>query len=347
MPDLRVRLLDEQEPADWPEPLRQMAGFVALDSWSFFLRRVYGFDVYRYEVSENDRKTGCLVLLHIRHPVFGSYLTTAPFASYGGFAFASLAARDALLTEAASLFQKLGAEYAVVRFEAGGMPPPEGWVQQPVYSTYLTDLRENPEALLSSFASDHRNHIRKSLKKGLSISFGHLELLEEAYEALALSMHELGSPYHSRRYLQAMAASLGDRLELAVVRDAQNRIAGAGVFILHGDAATNLHANILRGARPDYAGEFLYWAVIARYCRKGFRTFDMGRSLNGSGNETFKMKWKPRKEALCYWYRLRAGAGIPDLNQKNPKFRLAIWTWKHLPDFIVRALGPSLIRGLA
>jgi hypothetical protein len=73
----------------------------------------------------------------------------------------------------------------------------------------------------------------------------------------------------------------------------------------------------------------------------------MGRSLIGSGNETFKMKWKPRKQTLCYWYSLKKGAELPGLNQKNPKFRFAIWTWKRLPAFVVRALGPSLIKGLA
>ncbi len=347
MPDLHVRTLGENESAHWPDSLSHMGGFVSLDSWSFFLRKVYGFDVYRLEAIEDEKTTGCLVLIRVKHPVFGNYLTTAPFASYGGFAFNSLAARDALLTEASSLVQKLNAEYAVVRFEAGEMSPPGGWVQQPIYATYLTELHEYPESLLPLFASDHRNHIRKSLKKGFTISFGHLELLDDAYEALARSMHELGSPYHSKDYLREMACSLGDKLEFAVLYDAQKQIAGAGVFIFHGDVATNLHANMLRRVRSDYAGEFLYWSVISRYCQKGFRTFDIGRSLNGSGNETFKMKWKPRKQMLCYWYFLKAGAEMPGLNQKNPKFRFAIWVWKRLPAFVVRAIGPSLIKGLA
>jgi hypothetical protein len=78
-----------------------------------------------------------------------------------------------------------------------------------------------------------------------------------------------------------------------------------------------------------------------------YRVFDMGRSLIGSGNEIFKMKWKPRNNVLAYWYATRNGDDLPDLNQKNPKFRLAIWTWKRLPAFVVRFLGPGLIRGLA
>ena len=347
MPDLQARFLGEHESAVWPEPLCSAGGFVSLDSWSSFLCKIYGFEIFRIEVSVKGKPAGFIVLCHVKHSLFGDYLSTAPFASYGGFAYDSPDARDTLLAEARSLVQKLGADYAVVRFDDGSMPPTAGWIQQPVYSTYLLDLPEDPDMLFAGFGSDHRNHVRKSLKKGFKIRFGHLDLLDEAYEGLARSMHELGSPYHSKTYLRAMAESLKDNLEFAVVHDSKGRLAGAGVFIFHHGVATNLHANILRRFRQDYTGEFLYWSVISRYSLLGFRMFDMGRSLIGSGNETFKMKWKPRKKALAYWYAMRSGGDLPDLNQKNPKFRFAIWTWKRLPAFVVRPLGPSLIRGLA
>jgi len=348
MPEPCARLLEPNESARWNPGLLDMGGYTALDSWSLFLREHYGFPAYRFEASENGKNTGLLVLSHIQHPVFGNYLATAPFASYGGFAFESSEAREALLTAARQKVQELGAGYAVVRFDGGENPAPEGWIQQPIYSTYLLDLADDPEALLPRFSSDHRNHIRKSSKKGFKIRFGHLDLLDDAYEGLARSMHELGSPYHSKNYLGAMAKSLGQALEFAVIYDAHDRLAGAGVFIFHGGVATNLHANILRDVRQDYAGEFFYWSVIARYCQKGFRVFDMGRSLNGSGNETFKMKWRPRKNPLSYWHWMKPGVvDLPELNQKSPKFRAAIWTWKRLPAFVVRILGPSLIKGLA
>jgi hypothetical protein len=200
---------------------------------------------------------------------------------------------------------------------------------------------------MTNYSSDHRNHVRKSFKRRFSIKFGHLDLLDDAYEALARSMHELGSPYHSKTYLRTMAESLGEAVEFAVLYRPHNELAGAGVFILQGGMATNLHANILRGFRSDYAGEFLYWMALERYCRRGFQTFDLGRSLIGSGNETFKLKWRPRKKLLAYWYTLMPGHQLPELNQKNPRFQLAISVWKRLPAFLVRPLGPFLIKGLA
>jgi len=347
MSEIRIRLLGSGQVPAWSDALISSATFTALDSWSQVVRDVYGYNIYRFEAVREVEVVGLLVLTHVKHPIFGNYLTTAPFGSYGGFAYLSLDARDALLQKAQALANELGVEYVNVRFESGHETPPIGWLQHPIYSTYYAELAPDLEKLLNAYGSDHRNHIRKSLKKNFSIKFGRLDLLDDAYETLARSMHELGSPYHRKNYLRAMARSLGDMLEFAVMYNTHNELAGAGVFIALGNTVTNLHANILREQRSDYAGEFLYWSVIQRYSQKGFEIFDIGRSLNGSGNETFKMKWKPRKASLAYWYYLPKGGPIPELNQKGAKFQLAIRVWKLLPAFVVRTLGPSLIRGLA
>jgi FemAB-related protein (PEP-CTERM system-associated) len=341
-----IRILQENESISLPESLLPSIGFVGLDPWMFFTKKVYDFPVYRVVSQSDDDVDGWLALVHVKHPIFGNYLATSPFGSYGGFGYVDHAVRDGLLNKARELANDIGVEHVNVRFEAGEETPPDGWIQNPNCSTFFVDISPDPEELLRSFSSDHRNHVRKSLKKGFAIRFGHLDLLDDAYEGLARSMHELGSPYHSKNYLRVMAESLGGTLEFAVMYGPNGEIAGAGVFIFHGDTATNLHANILRNFRSDYAGEFLYWSVIERYCSRGYKTFDLGRSLNGSGNEVFKLKWKPRSQMLAYWYYLPQGGHIPELNQKSAKFQFAIRVWKLLPSFVVRALGPGLIRGI-
>ena len=343
----RTRILQENEATDLPETLARSTGFVGLDAWLGFVHRMYGFPVYRITAQSENEIHGLLALVRVRHALFGDYLTTSPFGSYGGFAYSSIEARDVLLEKARAWAGDLGVEHVNVRFEAGEQTPPAGWIQHPLYATYRVELAPDPDQLMSTYSSDHRNHIRKSLRKGFTIKFGHLDLLDDAYDGLSQSMHELGSPYHNKNYLRAMAETLGEALEFALMYSARGELAGTGVFISHGDVVTNLHANILRRFRSDYAGEFLYWSLITRYCQRGFKVFDLGRSLIGSGNEAFKMKWKPRRQLLAYWYALMPGHALPDLNQKSPKFQFAIQMWKRLPAFVVRLLGPFLIRGLA
>jgi FemAB-related protein (PEP-CTERM system-associated) len=347
MPELRVRKLDSEQRTAWPEALVTAATFTALDSWSRLVHELYGCRMYRFEAVSGGEVHGILVLVHVRHPIFGNYLATAPFGSYGGFAFASIEARDALLRQAQALADGLGVEYAVVRFIEAGNQPPASWLQNPIYSTYLLDLVPNAEDLMKNFGHQHRKHTRQAMKKGFKIQFGHLDLLDETFEALARSMHELGSPYHSKEYLRRMAELLGDCVEFVVVKDIKNALVGSAVLVYHQGVASNLHANIFREFRSGYAGEFLYWSLLEHYCQKGLQVCDMGRSLNGSGNETFKLKWRSRQVPLAYWYYLPKSGEIPELNQKSPKFRFAIWLWKRLPAFIVRALGPAVIRGIA
>ena len=346
MPEMQVRKLEQGQPTAWEEALASSATFTALDPWSELVHQTYGYDIHRFEAVQNDEVMGCLVLAHVRHPIFGNYLATSPFGSYGGFAYKSLEARDALLDEVQKLSDALGVEYCVLRFVDDGNTSPSPWLQNPIYSTYLIDLPANAEELWGRFGSQHRKHTRQALKKGFEIQFGHLELLDDAYEALAQSMHELGSPYHSKEYLLRMATLLGDDLEFAIVRDAKGALAGSAVLVYQDGMATNLHANILRDFRSNYAGEFLYWSMLEHYCQKGLQVCDMGRSLNGSGNETYKTKWRPRKVPLAYWYYLPKGGPIPELNQKSAKFQFAIRVWKLLPAFVVRALGPHVIRGI-
>lgn len=326
--------------------LEPKLSYIGLDSWMNFINDIYGHPVYRFVALDGDRPLGALSLLEVNHPVFGHYLATAPFGNYGGFAYENQNVRDLLLDEARRLAEELKAEYVSLRFDDTASPPADDWVEHPVYSTYLIDLTATPDDLLKRLSSDHRNHIRKSLKKGFSIRFGHLDLLDDIYQALAISMHELGSPYHSKKYLRKMAEYLGDTLEFAVTYDAKGKITGGGVFIYQGKTIFNLHANVLRFARSSYAGEFLYWSVIEHAMQKGCATFDLGRSLIGSGNDIFKSKWTPEKKPLAYWYWLAPGHELPTLNQKNPKFQFAIAIWKLLPSFIVRPLGPYIIRGL-
>ena len=344
---IETRILPPNETLSLPEDLIRAAAFPVLDSWTLLMGQIYNFPVYRIIAVVDNKIAGVLSLIRIKHFVFGDYLATAPFASYGGFSFSSDEIRDALLERAQKLGDELDVEYVNVRFEDGNATPPAHWTQHPAYATFRAELSPDFDSALASYSPNHRNHVRKALKKNFSIKFGGMEILDEAYEGLAKSMHELGSPYHAKDYLRRMVASLGDKIELAALYNSQGKLIGAGVFIFSGDVATNLHANILQEARSDYAGEFLYWSAITRYSEKGFKTFDMGRSLLGSGNEVFKLKWNPNKKILAYWYYLRKMPEVPRLDQKAPKFQIAIWAWKRLPAFIVRPLGPFLIKGLA
>jgi len=150
MVDVTIRQLDPGEASRLPPELALRAGFCGLDAWSGFVRSVYPFPVYRLVAERGGNQEGLLALTHVRHPAFGNYLTTAPFASYGGFLAASPEARTGLFSEANRLAQSLGVDYVLARYEEGGESPPEGWVQYSGYATYRIGLPAKADALLPS-----------------------------------------------------------------------------------------------------------------------------------------------------------------------------------------------------
>lgn len=326
--------------------LHARLSYSGLDSWMDFVHDVYGHAIHRFAVLDGERALGALALVEIRHPAFGHYLATAPFGSYGGFAYENIEARDLLLGEARRLAQQVGASYVCLRFDDTASPLAEGFVEDPAYLTYRIDLTASPDDLMKRLASNDRTKVRRSLKQGHRIRFGHLELLDDVFEAIACSMHELGSPYHSKTYLRKMAEHLDQTLEFAVTYDSAGQVTAGGVLIYQDNVVFSLHGNILRRARASRAGEFLYWSIFEHAIQRGCSNCDLGRSLVGSGNDDFKSKWEPQKRPLAYWYWLAPGRQIPTLNQANPRLQFAIAIWKRLPEFVVRSLGPHIIRGL-
>ena len=107
-----------------------------------------------------------------------------------------------------------------------------------------------------------------------------------------------------------------------------------------------LHGNFINKYRKTYAGEYFYWTLIKNAHERGIKSIDLGRSLTGSGNETAKMKWRPARIKLAYWYKLRKGEKIPRLNQGNRQYATAIKIWKQLPLTITKGIGPKLISGI-
>ena len=167
--------------------------------------------------------------------------------------------------------------------------------------------------MLKTFSSDHRNHIRKSIRKGFEIRFGHLELLDDIYEALAQSMHELGSPYHSKTYLRKMAEHLGGMLEFAVLYTAEGKIAGGGVFIYQGGTVFNL-LQIFYGIPAQHTRANFYITVIERVIQR-IKNFDPAQSdrLRQRG---LQMKWSPRKQNFSNGI-AGARSELPSLNQNQ------------------------------
>jgi hypothetical protein len=79
----------------------------------------------------------------------------------------------------------------------------------------------------------------------------------------------------------------------------------------------------------------------------GRKWFDMGRSRAESPQLRFKSNWNPQEITLTYNYFLRKVKDLPDIDPRNPKYRIQIAAWQKMPLFVTKSIGPRLIPGLA
>jgi hypothetical protein len=160
-----------------------------------------------------------------------------------------------------------------------------------------------------------------------------------------MHMRDLGSPSHSLRFYHLIAQHLGDRAQFIVARENAELAAGALLFKIN-DTAITMHTVALKRYNRRCPNYLIYWNMIERSCAAGCRTFDMGRSLEGSSNLRFKQNWKPQIIPLTYNYYLRKKGGIPFPDPRNPRYRFPIAVWRRLPLFVTKLVGPRLITGL-
>ena len=347
--DLQIEEVNESNKSEWEHYVDSNNKTTFVDSWAWreLVSSVYRLPHFWYMAKNRGKIEGILGLTLSRHPILGKYLATAPFGSQGGFYADSERAFHALFTKAGEIHDQCGAKYTVIRHLESELPPPEGWVQCPTYSVCQLPLIED----IDYFNNKHlrqkeRKPIKKGLRSGFRVQFGKSELLDDFWHVISLNMKNLGSPYHSKKYLITLMHILGEQAEIATLYSKDNQPAAASLILYHNDTAILLHSHALKEYRIMRPADLMWWFIICECYRKGIKCLDLGRSIVGSGNERFKMKFRPIRKTLASWYRLSPGTSLPHLNQDNPRYQLPIKIWRRTPLWLTSLIGPNLMSGI-
>jgi FemAB-related protein (PEP-CTERM system-associated) len=307
--------------------------------WRRVYTGVYGHESPYLMAYEGSTLVGLLPLVRVKSLVFGHYLVSLPFVSYGG-PLGTAAAQRALTARAAELGK--GAKLVELRSRV-----PIDTALAPVNRkiTVVLDVVPNDfEATFKRFDNKLRSQVRRGEKEGIIVKFGR-ELAADYHKVLAEHMRDLGSPAHGLRFFEALADALGERAWIGVAYLGSEPVA-AGFAIENGREVEISWASALRRYQRISPNMALYGAFIRRTCERGFLAFNFGRCTEGSGTHKFKSQWGGRDEALP-WYQDGASHGpfalpTPD----HGAFGLAVQTWKKLPIAFTSAVGGRLIRGI-
>jgi FemAB-related protein (PEP-CTERM system-associated) len=339
---MEIKKLENARKGDWDVFVEQCpeASFFHKAGWKEVVERAFGHPTHYLYAEESGRIVGVLPLGHVKSLLFGNALISNPFCVYGGVAAESEEARVALEESAVRLARESAVDYLEFR---NRFARPTQRPTKSLYVTFRKDLDPDPEKNLAAIPRKQRAMVRKGIAAGLVgvIDPG----VDRLYEAYAESVRNLGTPVFPKAYFALLKEVFGEACEVLTVEHEGKAVAAVMNFYFR-DEVLPYYGGGTEQARDLKANDFMYWEVMRRAVEKGVRVFDYGRSKEGTGSYRFKTHWGFEPEPLHYEYELVKATAMPDINPLNPKYRLFVAAWQHLPLPVSKLIGPWISRNL-
>ena len=311
--------------------------------WGKLIEKTFGHKNY-YLLCEEDcgRICGVLPLVHIKSRIFGNLLVSMPFFNYGGVCADNTAYRDRLIEEAVKIAVELGAGHIEFRQV---VPFDNGFPVKTHKVSMRLRLPGSTEELWKSFPSKLKSQIRRPQKEAMSVRIDGIEEIESFYKAFSICMKNLGTPVYPKAFFRNIMEDFPESTWICTVYLGDSPVASGFLAGFKKSLEIPWAASI-----PVYnrfsPNMLLYWNCLKFACEKGFTEFDFGRSTADGGTYKFKAQWGAIPVPLNWYYWLRNSGTIPDLTNRNPKYRLAIALWKKLPVSVTRILGPKIVKNI-
>jgi FemAB-related protein (PEP-CTERM system-associated) len=310
--------------------------------WGQVVEQTYGHKAYYLAATEGETVLGALPLVFVKSRIFGDFLVSTPFSSYGGVLSNTPEARSLLLKTAVELAQELGARHVELR---QGDPCEVGWKETSAKVRMEVELPGSAEQLWKRLSTGMRNKVRNAQKNKLEIEWHAQEAVGEFYSVFAKNMRDLGTPVYPKIWFENLCRQFTNQVRIIIVRDGKEA-AAAGFVTLFRDVAEFPWSASLRESRKKYSAVLMYWALLEWALQNGYRRVDLGRCTPGSGTYEFKRHWPCKEIPLRWYYWLSTGATLPALRPENPRYRWATQVWRKLPVPLANWLGPRVVRAI-
>jgi FemAB-related protein (PEP-CTERM system-associated) len=338
---IAVSLAAEGDQAAWDAYVLAHPDAVGYHEWAWrgVFERAFGHTCFYLIARRGSDIAGILPLVEIRSFLFGRTMTSLPFLNFRRRAVDSADAAQALLDEAATLARDRKCRHVELRHIA------QHFDQLPCKRHKVTMRLPLATGMWERLDRKARNQVRKAEKSELVATRGGKELLPEFYRVFARNMRDLGTPVYSQQFFAEVLAAFPDRTRLIVVRLKGEPVA-AGFTYRTRDMIEIPWASSIRDFNTLCPNHLLYWHAIETAVADSATVFDFGRSTPDEGTYKFKEQWGAAPVELHWEYWLASGGALPDQSPKNPKFKLAIDSWKHMPLWLANLVGPRIVRGI-
>jgi FemAB-related protein (PEP-CTERM system-associated) len=294
-----------------------------------------GFETYYLIARAAGNICGVMPIAHVRSLLFGNHLISLPFCASAG----PIADDEPVVHALSEAAIQLAKELQVGDLEIRGLGSPSvEWQTKSLYYSFRRGIAESEESNLKAIPRKQRAIVRKGVNSGLQADVG--RDLDTFYKIYAESVRNLGTPVFSRALFRYLLDAFPNDSDILTVRDPSGKPVAAVLGFYFKDEVLPYYGGSLSVARQLKANDFMYWSLMCHAAKRGFETFDFGRSKFGTGPFKFKKNWGFEPVQLPYQYYLHNAKGIPQVNPNNPKYRYLISIWKQFPLPVANALGP-------
>jgi serine/alanine adding enzyme len=293
--------------------------------------------------SELGQPIGALPLIEQSSALFGRFLSSVPFFTYGGILADDATVATRLAERAIAHAHERRADHVELRHT---VPTPGVELAERLDKVSMVlALPASAEALGKQLGSKLRSQIRRADREDIGIRWGARELLEDFYGVFAPAMHRLGTPVYPRRFFEVALQAFSQVASVLVVR-VHGEVQAAAIVVRHGRSLEVPWAVATETAKSLSINMRMYWEMLCFAIASGMETFDFGRSTRDSGTYRFKAQWGARAVQLHWHYWLAAGTSLPKLSPSNPKYARAAALWRYMPLWCANLLGPYIVRNL-
>ena len=338
---MHIHLAEASSFDSWDKYVRNHPGGLPyhLAAWQKAIRDAYGFDSCSLIAEDGGSICGILPFTRFHVPWQKPALISLPYCDAAGVLADSQTIASTLIDRALEIAAENNCKCQIRSSES-----------LPVQGENITDkvrmvleLPNSADELSAGLKSKVRSQVKKPLRDGLSVRVGEIELLDHFFSVFSENMRDLGSPVHSRHWIDAIARHYGSRALVAVVYTPDEQPAAAGMLLKLPAIVVVPWASSLRRYNSLNPNMLLYWTFLSHAADNGHRYFDFGRSTPGGGTYGFKAQWGAVPKQL-YWYAWPEKYGINEktVTAKSSIRKITENCWSSLPLPLANRLGPAV-----
>ena len=316
------------------------ATFFHLYGWRLALEKTFKHKHYYLIAEINHSIVGILPLGHIKSLLFGNTLISTPFAVYGGILADSNEVKSVLRDHACKLAEDLKVDHLELRNKKRDNPD---WPTKELYVYFKKELFNNDDDNLKAIPRKQRAMVRKGIKSGLKSEIS--KNTEQFFQAYSESVRNLGTPVFPKKLFQSLLDVFPQQSDILTISKDKTIVASVLSFYYR-DEVLPYYGGGTVSARSLKANDFMYWALMQHCINKNIKSFDYGRSKEGTGSYSFKKNWGFEATSLYYEYYLVQSKEISEINPLNPKYQIFIKMWRKLQLKLSQFLGPFLAKDL-